>query len=90
MTDLKTLKDLFREFESIYFCKDELDFTIAEMKSRLRAEAIKRAKHFKERIEKLFDDDTCSSVLNKINHGYLKGRYDEVMEANNLTEEELK
>jgi len=73
MTGLKTLKDLPDAEETYY--------SSAVNRNKLKANAIKRAKKFKEKRDS-FPNFNPRNI-------YYEGRYDEVMEANDLTEEDL-
>ena len=72
---LKTLNDL--EHDGGY-----MRCMIVESEN-LKAEAIKRAKYYKEKVEYW----TGKHIEDK---NYWEGKYDEVMEANNITSEDLK
>ena len=74
---MKTLKDF--EFDS-------LGTSYGILLRELRTEAVKRARHFKERIKWAKEKDF--RVKEKLD-AYFQGRFNEVMEANDLTEEDL-
>lgn len=74
MSELRTLKDLYGVYPNE---NDNKHIDEAELK----AEAVKRAKHFKNKIE---------NSENIVIENYFCGRLDEVIEANNLTEDDLK
>ncbi len=76
-TELKTLKNI-----------DKDCYTYAEHQEiieDIRAEAIKRAKELDKKM-----DECKKGELEEIKFLYYKGRFDEVMEFNNLTDEDLK
>jgi len=54
-------------------------------KENLKQEAIKCAKYFDKKME-----EADKGEIDQMGFLYWKGRFDEVMERNNLTEEELK
>lgn len=81
MTELKTLKDM-RDIGIKKYNRVPYDFWISE--NKLKAEAVKCAKYFLKQKELAnFRGDKFSEV-------YWTGRFDEAMERNNLTEEDLK
>ena len=80
-TELKTIKDL--PHSKIEFTKYHEEIMIPERE--LKAEAIKRAKFFDEKMLK-----ADKGEIEEMGFIYWKGRFDEVMEMNNLTEEDLK
>ena len=76
MTELKTLKDLKRWNGGLRFRNKDFIET-----SKLKAEAVKCAKYYYEMMQTSeFHSD----------YFYFKGRYDEIIERNDLTEEDLK
>lgn len=94
MEELKTLKDLI-----IWHIVEPVDKELINVNNivvtdwnqkiiqpeDLKAEAVKRAKYFLEMMELSEKEGTMNGDFN-----YFKGRFDEVMEMNNLTEEDLK
>jgi hypothetical protein len=95
MKELKTLKDFtdkecYSDFIPISG-KSLLDIRRNMKKRRfipeekLKAEAIKCAKYFDKKME-----ETGNGEIDQMGFLYWKGRFDEVMERNNLTEEDLK
>ena len=74
MIELKTLKDMERS-------EKDYEFVFS---NELKVNAIKCAKYFREQY-KHFDKVGLPET-----YRYWRGRFDEVMERNNLTEEDLK
>ena len=92
---LKTLKDLKKEEieewkETINMTESKKQFEISTIhffcEEKLKAEAVKRARYFKERIKWAKEKDF--RVKEKLD-AYFQGRFNEVMEANDLTEKDL-
>jgi len=90
--ELKTLKDLNKKVHKNWHPKNKLgayndekctedNCSITDFEKELKAEAIKRAKYF---------NKSWFFCNKEIEAQYWRGRYEEVMEANNLTEEDLK
>jgi len=91
-TELKTLKDILSSVvKTIHFkpIKTEKEFTNwlngfrKNKREELKANAIECAKYFRNQYEH-FDKVGLPETFN-----YYRGRFDEVMERNNLTEENL-
>jgi len=79
MTELKTIKNL--RWDGIYIRDDEVVIKYYDLKQL----AIKCAKHFDKKM-----DEADKGEIDQMGFLYWKGRFDEVMERNNLTEEDLK
>jgi len=74
--NLKTLKDI-----PFIIDNDEFGEAIINYKDNIKAEAVKCAKYYYEMMQTSeFQSD----------YFYFKGRYDEIIERNDLTEENLK
>jgi hypothetical protein len=86
MTELKTLKDIFDDewYDRIDAYSIDANELIDEAKKELKQKAIKRAKHWR----KLMHEEANKGKLGLLQ--YYKGRMEETMEANNITEEDLK
>jgi len=88
MEKLKTLKDLYIDINlKTASGKNRIpSIVLYEFEERLKAEAVKCAKYFWNQYQLA---EERKDEFDELSSAYWKGRFDEVMERNNLTKEDL-